>query len=112
MCREDAIQILGEVYEGCSAVFPVPIHDAYLYGSFARGDYYDDSDVDILLTVDLDWPEITARRRAVSRVVSELCLRYDRTISVTIKPLKLFTRYREDLPFYRNVCTEGVRYVS
>lgn len=112
MQREDAIQVLGEVYRGCSSVFPVPIHDAYLYGSFARGDFHDASDVDILLTIDLDWSQISSYRRAVSRVVSELCLRYDRTISVTIKPLSLFTQYRDDLPFYRNVCTEGVRYVA
>lgn len=112
MCREDAIRILGEVYQGCSPVFPVPIHDAYLYGSYARGDYHDESDVDILLTVDMDWPEINALRSAISHVVSELCLRYDRTISVTVKPLKQFMRYRDDYPFYRNVSTEGVRYVS
>ncbi|MCR4935392.1 MAG: nucleotidyltransferase domain-containing protein [Oscillospiraceae bacterium] len=112
MCREDAISILGEVYRGCAAVLPVPIHDAYLYGSFARGDFHDESDIDILLTVDLDWPQIAAHRRAISRVVSALSLAHDRTISVTVKPLALFTRYRDDLPFYRNVCTEGVRYVS
>ena len=112
MCREDAIQILGEVYHACSAVFPVPIHDAYLYGSFARGDYHDESDIDILLTVDLDWPQISTYRRAVTRIVSALSLRYDRTVSVTVKPLKVFLQYREDLPFYRNVCTDGVRYVA
>ncbi len=112
MGREEAIQVLGEVYRECSAVFPVPIHDAYLYGSFARGDYHEESDVDILLTVDLEWPQIASYRRAVSRIVSELSLRHDRTVSVTIKPLKLFMQFREDLPFYRNVCTEGIRYVA
>ena len=112
MCKEDAVRVLGEVYRGCSSIFPVPIHDAYLYGSFARGDYHDESDVDILLTVDMDRQQIASYRRAVSHVVSELSLRYDRTISVIVKPLALFERYREDLPFYRNVCTEGVRYVA
>lgn len=111
MCREDALRVLGEVYRSCNEIFPVPIHDAYLYGSFARGDYHDESDVDILLTVDLDWPEIASCRREVSRIVSKLCLEHDRTISVTVKPLAQFTRYRDDLPFYRNVCKEGVRYV-
>ena len=112
MCREEAIRVLGEVYHGCGAVFPVPIRDAYLYGSFARGDYHEESDIDILLTVDLDWPQIAARRRAVSRVVSQLSLKHDRTISVTVKPYALFMQYREDLPFYRNVYTEGIRYVA
>ena len=112
MCREDAIQILGEVYEGCSAVFPVPIHDAYLYGSFARGDFHDESDVDILLTVDLDWPEIASYRSDISHVVSELCLKHDITVSVTVNPVSLFRQFADDLPFYRNVRTEGIRYVA
>ncbi len=112
MRREDAIRALGEVCRSCSEVLPVSIHDAYLYGSYARGDFNDESDIDILLTVDLDWTQIASCRRAISRIVSELSLKYDRTISVTIKPLKLFQQYREDLPFYRNVCTEGVRYVA
>lgn len=45
-------------------------------------------------------------------MVSALSLAHDRTISVTVKPLALFRKYRDDLPFYRNVCTEGIRYVS
>ncbi len=112
MQKEDALQVLGEVYHGCASIFPVPIHDAFLYGSFARGDYHDASDIDILLTVDLDWTQISSYRRAISRVVSELCLKYDRTVSVTVKPLSLFTQYLDDLPFYKNVYTEGVRYVA
>ena len=49
MCREEAIQILREVYQGCSAVFPVPIRDAYLYGSYANGKNMPQSDVDLLV---------------------------------------------------------------
>ena len=53
MCTTDqAIDILGEVYRKLSGIF-VTINDAYLYGSYARGDFTDESDVDILLTVDL-----------------------------------------------------------
>ncbi len=112
MCREEAIKVLGEVHEGVSEILPVPIHDAYLYGSYARGDYTKESDIDILLTVDLDWPEISAYRSAVSRLVSDLCLKYDVTVSVTFAPVKLFVQFAEDLPFYRNVMTEGLRYVA
>lgn len=52
MNREEAIRVLGEVFSACSKVFPCEIHDAYLYGSFARGDYHEDSDVDIFLALD------------------------------------------------------------
>jgi predicted nucleotidyltransferase len=112
MSRDEAIQILNEVYAECAGVLPCGITDAWLYGSYARGDYHEDSDVDILLTVDLEWPEITACRKNISRVVSDLCLKHDVTVSVTIKPLRHFRQYAEDLPFYRNVVREGIPYVA
>lgn len=52
MCKDDAIQVLREVYHGYAGVLPVLIFDTYFYGSFIRGDYHDESD--FLLTVDLD----------------------------------------------------------
>ena len=112
MRQEDAVRILEEVYTACSDIFPVSIIDAYLYGSYARGDYEVDSDVDIFLTVDMDWEDIAIYRRAVSRAVSRLSLKYDVTISVSVNPLKLFRQFEEDLPFYRNVREEGIRYVA
>ena len=50
MCTQSqALTILGEVYQQCSQRFPCQIKDAYLYGSYARGDFHAESDVDILL---------------------------------------------------------------
>ena len=50
MCTQnEAVVILREVYEGCQKIFG-DIKDAYLYGSYARGDYHEESDVDILST--------------------------------------------------------------
>ena len=68
MRTEDAVKILEEVYADCSQIFPCAIQDAYLYGSYARGDFHEDSDVDILLTVDLDWPELEAYDSAVAHL--------------------------------------------
>ena len=112
MNREEAIRVLGEVYSACSKVFPCEIHDAYLYGSFARGDYHEDSDVDIFLALDMDWEELAKYRPAAAHIASELGLRYDTLISISLSPLKLFVQYADDLPFYRNIRAEGVRYVA
>ena len=55
MCTQsEAIAILSEAFERSKAVFGNSLVNAYLYGSFARGDYDDESDVDILLTLYLD----------------------------------------------------------
>lgn len=110
MCAVDAITIVGEVYDSCSKLFANGIHDAFLYGSYARGDYDSESDVDILLTVDADGSELSKYRKAIACVTSDLSLKYDVTVSVTVKPLDQFQRFSDVLPYYRNVLREGIRY--
>ena len=113
MCSQSqAIGILGEVYTACNPVFGNAIKDAYLYGSYARGDYHDESDIDILLTVDLDPAAISALRNRVGMISSDLSLKHDVTVSVTVKPFDQFRQYADVLPYYKNVLGEGIRYAS
>lgn len=113
MCNQSqAIAILGEVYTSCMPVFGNAIKDAYLYGSYARGDYHEESDIDILLTVDLEPDAISLLRNNIGVITSELSLKHDITVSVTVKPLAQFTQYADVLPYYKNVLREGIRYAS
>lgn len=113
MCNQSqAIAVLEEVYISCNPIFSNAIEDAYLYGSYAWGDYHAESDIDILLTVDMEAEEISRLRRQLSHIVSELCLKHDVTVSVTVKPISQFRKYADILPYYQNILREGIRYVS
>ena len=113
MCNQSqAIAILGEVYAVCNPIFGNTITDAYLYGSYARGDYHAESDIDILLTVDLASDAISKLRNTLAHAVSELSLEHDITVSVTVKPLSQFKQYANILPYYMNILREGIRYAS
>ena len=113
MCtRNQAFEILKTVYCACDPILERSIHDAILYGSYARGDFHAESDIDILLTADLSQEQIAAHRRAVSAVSSALSLEHDVTVSIHVVPLTQFQRYAEFLPFYQNVLKEGIRYAS
>ena len=113
MCNQSqAIAILGEVYTLCNPIFGNAISDAYLYGSYARGDYHAESDIDILLAVDLTPEAISKLRNRLALITSELSLEHDVTVSVTVKPLAQFRQYSDVLPYYKNVLREGIRYAS
>ena len=113
MCsKNEAITILGEVYSAFNEKFPNIIADAYLYGSYARGDYDEESDIDILLTADIRQEELMTYLRALSGINNDLSLKHDITVSATVKPLSQFKRYSEVLPYYRNVVSEGIRYAG
>lgn len=52
MCNKSrAIQILAEANFLCGQIFGDKIRDAYLCGSYARGDFDDENDVDILIDI-------------------------------------------------------------
>lgn len=113
MCdQRQAIGILGEVYAACNPIFQNAIAGAWLYGSYARGDYHAESDIDILLTVELTPEVISSLRSRVGFVTSELSLKHDVTVSVTVKAAAQFRQYANVLPYYRNVLREGIRYAS
>ena len=113
MCnKSQAIRILAQAYILCGQVFGDKLREAYLYGSFARGDYDDKSDVDILITVDMSAEELAMIRQKVSAVDSSLSLEHDVTVSITAKPIEQFTRYANILPYYRNVLSEGIKYAE
>ena len=113
MCNKtEALHILKEAYENFSNVFPDQVRDAYLYGSFARGDYDDESDVDILLTVDVPLEEIPEYQKAMSVINSDLSLLHNVTVSATVKSKTLFDQYGDTLPYYKNVRREGIPYAG
>lgn len=113
MCNQSqAISILGEVYGSCNSILGGTIKCAYLYGSYARGDYHEGSDIDILLTVDLEAEDISAFRSSIAVVASELSLKHDVAVSVTVKPHTQFLQYINVLPYYQNVIREGIPYAS
>lgn len=107
MCdKNEALSILSEVYERCSPI--LPISDAYLYGSYARGDYRPYSDVDIMLISSLPDKEIRAQNTQISEIVGEMCIEHDVTISVSVRSMDQFKP--QSLPYHKSIVTEGIRY--
>ena len=78
----------------------------FLFGSVARGDDTDDSDIDILiLTSEKSDKEYI--REDVYGKVADFLLSSGEYISVKIKPINHFNKYK-DFSFFSNVANEGV----
>lgn len=113
MCtKSEAMTILKEVFERSQALFGNSLVNGYLYGSYARGDYDDESDVDILLTVDRSDEDIRMHNKSLSKIDSAISLDHGVTVSVTVKSVEQFNKYADISPFYHNVISEGICYAG
>lgn len=81
-----------------------------LYGSYARGDYRADSDIDIMILTDLTDDEIVNYRSQISDIAFEIEWDNDFNIMVSpiIKNIKKYNQRISVVPFYMNVKKEGV----
>ena len=109
MCTENQLKaILDTVAATARTALGDRLRGAYLYGSYARGDYDAESDVDILVLADVPRDKLAAYKKPFLKSTSDLGLEYDVVVTVTLKDTDTFEKYLDAVPFYQNVRKEGV----
>ena len=101
-------QIVYEFAERVRTVLGDKLEKVLLYGSYARGDYNINSDIDVMLLVNIPDIELTAYENDIADIAFDMELTYGIHISPVMKNENHFDYWSEDLPFYRNVKNEGV----
>lgn len=79
-----------------------------LYGSYAREDYREDSDMDLMILTPLTESEIKNIENEIYDISYNYCLEYNVTISVNIKNEEHFNYWLGALPYYDNIKKEGI----
>lgn len=79
-----------------------------LFGSYARGDFKEDSDVDIMVLLDCPRGDLPKYRKLLSVVSSDASLDHDVTVSLMVNDRNTFYDKMDILPFYQNVQKDGV----
>ena len=72
----------------------------------------EDSDVDIVALVRGNREKLQEQLKIVWDQTYDLGLHYDVVLSPAVIPYDEFERYREELPYYRNIAIEGVNIVA
>ena len=79
-----------------------------VYGSYARGDYSELSDVDVMLLVFLGEEDIKKISDQISDLAFDFMMKYGVDISPVITNTDHFNYWVVNLPYYRNIRDEGV----
>jgi uncharacterized protein len=77
-----------------------------LYGSYARGDYREDSDIDFLVVFSDESIQSDTEIRFMSKYLSKLDMQFN--IYISAHPTTLKKLEQSDYIFYKNVRREGI----
>jgi len=100
--------ILLEFTQQVQKVLGKSLKKVILYGSYARGDYRENSDIDIMVLTTLTDEEIRQIKTTIYDVAFDFQMEYGVDISVVIKNEEHFNYWLGALPFYDNVQKERV----
>ncbi len=106
---ENIKSIASEVYEELVKLFGGEIKSIILYGSYARGDFNSESDVDIMILLNCEQNEIMKRRKEISRIASRIGLRNDVMVSLLARNCADYEKQMKYQPFYQNIEKEGMK---
>lgn len=101
--------IVARLLEGLRALFPGERFDVLLFGSYARRDADEGSDVDVLVLVDAPRQEIVRKGWQIGEIASDLLLYCGVLVFPIVENRDYFRRNIDVLPLYRNIQREGVR---
>ena len=101
--------ICNRVVDCYKKIYGDNIQGIYLYGSYARGDFDEESDIDFAAIIEGDQVELRQKRSQNYSYLTDIELDYDVVISFGIIPAFYFNKYFSEVPYYQNVLKEGKR---
>lgn len=100
--------ITSEIVEETIRLIKDDIYKIVLYGSYARGDFSRESDIDIMIILNCGKEKVSGYRKQISRIASRVGLKNDIEISLLLRDRTTFEQNEEVLPLYRNIQREGI----
>ena len=98
------LQAINDLKSSLQEIYGDRLQGLYLYGSYARGDFREDSDVDLLVALA---GEVNSCRESdrISALVSDLCRRHEVLLAVLPAPAAWLDSRKS--PLYERVRREG-----
>lgn len=95
--REAVVQVLGERFGRM-----------ILFGSYARGDFHKESDMDIMILADLCPEEISDYADKIYDITYDFEMQYGMEINPSVQSMRIYEQWKKVYPFFMNVEREGV----
>ena len=101
--------IIVQIRESLERIFPQEQFDVILFGSYARNDADDGSDIDVMFLVDSSRQTIQEKHWQVGEAAAEVLMDHGIVVSPIVENRAYYHANANILPFFKNVQREGVR---
>lgn len=109
VCSLNQLERINQQMVACyKDAFGGDLQHVILFGSYARGDYDQESDIDYTAIVNGERRNLQQKMNQVWDSSAELGMENDVVISPTVIPSDEYEKYRTILPYYRNIDREGI----
>lgn len=113
MCTERELsEIMQQLAQASSVNFGGKVQEIILFGSYARNEADDESDIDVMILLDIPREELPHLRRKAAQIAGKLLDEHGLVVSPILESKAFFDRNRLMYPFFRNIDQEGIRYVA
>ena len=102
------VEISQKVVQAAKETLGEKLDKVILYGSYARGDNDDESDLDFFILADVPQEEAGDRRSDIRDCIPLIDLEFDITVSLHVTGRTVFNKFLDSLPYYMNVIREGI----
>ena len=103
--------LINEVKEECTSLVRDLLKDdlveVVLYGSCARGDYTEDSDIDIVLLTKVNRLEAKKYEDDLASIATEMAMKHFAIVNFVCLPFDEFEEKKTWYPYFMNIAEEG-----
>ena len=99
---------LNAYVEEIKKIYTRYLKQVILYGSYAKGNYGENSDVDIMILVDMTEDELYRYEDSLSDITYEFNMEHDLDIKPMAQSEALFSKWVGVYLFFKNIQKEGI----
>lgn len=113
MCtKQELSAIMHQLVQAAYAMYGEKVQEIILFGSYARNEADDESDIDVMILLNIPREEIPYLRRKAAQIAGELLCEHGLVVSPILESKAFFDRNRLMYPFFKHIDQEGIRYVA
>ena len=102
--------ILQQCENGLFEIFENKLKKVILYGSYARGDFENESDIDIIALVEMTDNNIIDKQKIIIDLGATISYENNIMVFIMVKDVNHFNNWLPVYPLYKNIITEGVTF--